>query len=79
MSVFVPVPYCLDDCGFVVEPEVRQLMKSATKNIRVFFFILFLSHIYRELLSYTYVKLSILEIGGLVGCDVGLRFKLLNN
>ena len=21
MSVFVPVPYCLDDCGFVVEPE----------------------------------------------------------
>ena len=23
MSVFVPVPYCLDDCGFVVEPEVR--------------------------------------------------------
>ena len=26
MSVFVPVPYCLDDCGFVVEPEVRQLI-----------------------------------------------------
>ena len=24
MSVFVPVPYCLDDCVFVVEPEVRQ-------------------------------------------------------
>ena len=24
ISVFVPVPYCLDDCGFVVEPEVRQ-------------------------------------------------------
>ena len=23
ISVFVPVPYCLDDCGFVVEPEVR--------------------------------------------------------
>ena len=22
ISVFVPVPYCLDDCGFVVEPEV---------------------------------------------------------
>ena len=21
ISVFVPVPYCLDDCGFVVEPE----------------------------------------------------------
>ena len=24
MSVFVPVPYSLDDCGFVVEPEVRH-------------------------------------------------------
>ena len=23
ISVFVPVPYCLDDCGFVVKPEVR--------------------------------------------------------
>ena len=23
ISVFVPVPYCLDECGFVVEPEVR--------------------------------------------------------
>ena len=25
ISVFVPVPFCLDDCGFVVEPEVRQV------------------------------------------------------
>ena len=25
ISVFVPVPYCLDDCGFVVEPNVRQV------------------------------------------------------
>ena len=25
ISVFVPVPYFLDDCGFVVEPEVRQV------------------------------------------------------
>ena len=25
ISAFVPVPYCLDDCGFVVEPEVRQV------------------------------------------------------
>ena len=25
ISVFVPVPYCLNDCGFVVEPEVRQV------------------------------------------------------
>ena len=27
-TVFVPVPYCLDDCGFVVEPEVRQVDSS---------------------------------------------------
>ena len=28
ISVFVPVPYCLDKCGFVVEPEVRQVDSS---------------------------------------------------
>ena len=30
ISVFVPVPYCLDDCGFVVEPEVRQVNSSSS-------------------------------------------------
>ena len=30
MSVFVPVLYCLDDCGFVVEPEVRQVDSSSS-------------------------------------------------
>ena len=25
ISVFVPLPYYLDDCGFVVEPGVRQV------------------------------------------------------
>ena len=29
ISVFVPVPYSLDDCGFVVEPEVRQVDSSS--------------------------------------------------
>ena len=29
VSLFVPVPYCLDDCGFVVEPEVRQVDSSS--------------------------------------------------
>ena len=36
-SYFVPsyfclcaVPYCLDDCGFVVEPEVRQVDSSSS-------------------------------------------------
>ena len=30
VSVFVPIPYCLDDCGFVVEPEVRQVDSSSS-------------------------------------------------
>ena len=30
ISVFMPVPYCLDDCGFVVEPEVRQVDSSSS-------------------------------------------------
>ena len=30
ISVFVPVPYCLDDSGFVVEPEVRQVDSSTS-------------------------------------------------
>ena len=32
ISVFVPIPYCLDDCGFVVEPEVRQVDSSNIQN-----------------------------------------------
>ena len=30
VSVFGPVPYCFDDCGFVVEPEVRQVESSSS-------------------------------------------------
>ena len=30
ISVFVPVPYCLDDCGFVVESVVRQVDSSSS-------------------------------------------------
>ena len=28
VSVFVPIPYCLDDCGFLVQPEFRQVDSS---------------------------------------------------
>ena len=28
--IFVPVPYCLDDCRFVVESEVRQVDSSSS-------------------------------------------------
>ena len=30
ISVFVPVPYCLDDCSFVEESEVRQVDSSSS-------------------------------------------------
>ena len=30
ISIFVPVPYCLDDCNFVVELEVRQVDSSSS-------------------------------------------------
>ena len=30
ISVFVPVPYCLDDSGFVVMPEFRQVNSSSS-------------------------------------------------
>ena len=29
-AAIVPVPYCLSDCGFVVEPEVRQVDSSSS-------------------------------------------------
>ena len=35
MSVFVPVPYCFDDCGFVAEPEVRQVDSSSWNLILI--------------------------------------------
>ena len=28
--VFVPIPYCLDDCGFVVQSEVRHVDSSSS-------------------------------------------------
>ena len=30
ISVFVPVPYCLDDCSFVVQSEVRKVVSSSS-------------------------------------------------
>ena len=30
ISVFVPVPYRLNDCGFVAEPEVGQVDSSSS-------------------------------------------------
>ena len=35
ISVFVPVPYCLHDCGFVVEPEwmAKKHMKICSTSL----------------------------------------------
>ena len=30
ISVFLPVPYCFDDRGFLVEPEVKQVDSSSS-------------------------------------------------
>ena len=30
ISVFVSVPYCLDDCGFIIQTEVRQVDSSSS-------------------------------------------------
>ena len=30
ISVFVPIPYCLDDCSFVAQPEIRQVDSSSS-------------------------------------------------
>ena len=32
---FVPVPYCLDDCGLVVQSEVRQVDSSSTTLLKI--------------------------------------------
>ena len=63
----------------ILLPTSDDRMKNAKEYICVFFFLLFLSHIYEELLSYAPVKLSIWEIVSLEGCDAALCFKLLNN
>ena len=44
ISVFVPVPYCLDDCSFVVQPEViialtlKHILISAKASCSHYFF-----------------------------------------
>ena len=35
ISVFLPVPYCLDNCGFVVEPEVSITFLPRSKPLLI--------------------------------------------
>ena len=53
ISVIVPVPYCLDDCGFVVEPEVRQVNSSGS---------ILLSQDYFGYLSFFCISIQIVKL-----------------
>ena len=57
ISVFVPAPYCLDDCGFVVEPEVRRLIPPVP-----FFFLKIALAIQRFFISIQIVKSFVLVL-----------------
>ena len=58
ISVFVPVPYCLDDCGFVVQPEVRQADSSSSILLCQFCF----GYLSFFLIPYKIVKLFVLVL-----------------
>ena len=74
ISVFVPVPNCLDDCSFVVEPEVRQVDSSSSillsqdvLAIQDFFFLYF--HANCEIICSSSVKNT---VGSLIGIALNL-------
>ena len=77
ISVFVPVPYCLDDCGFLVEPEVRQVDSSSSillSKDRVSYSSFFLYfHINCEIICSSSVKNT---VGSLIGIALNLWFAL---
>ena len=57
ISTFVPVPYCLDDCSFVVLSEIRKV-DSSSFIVKVALAIqdLLCFHINCEIISSSYVK-----------------------
>ena len=76
MSVFVSVPYCLDDCGFVVEPEVRQVDSSSSILLSqdCFDYSRFLYfHTNREIICSSSVKNA---VGNLIGIAMNLQIAL---
>ena len=67
VSVFVPVPYCLDDCSFVVLSEIRKV-DSSSFIVKVALAIqdLLCFHINCEIICSSSVKNT---IGSLIGID----------
>ena len=62
ISVFVPVPYCLDDCGFVVEPDNEFCIKVMICSVAVQVY--FYSRILDNLSSlFSYVQILALSSG----------------
>ena len=59
ISVFVPVPYCLDDCGFVIEPEVRPVDPSSSILLSQNLFEVLYFHTNREIICSISVKNTI--------------------
>ena len=72
----MPVPYCLDDCGFVVESEVRQVDSSSSILLsqdcfdysRLLYF-----HMNCEIICFSSVKNT---IGSLIGIALNLQIAL---
>ena len=75
-SCFVPLPYCLDDCSFVVWPEVRQgessssiLLSQDCLAIRGFLYF----HTNCEIICSSSVKNT---VGSLIGIALNLYIAL---
>ena len=71
ISLFVPVPYCLDDCSFVAEPEVRQVDSSSSILLKIALairgFLYF--HINCEIICSSSLKIT---VGSLIGIALNL-------
>ena len=71
ISAFVPVPYCLDDCGFVVEPEVRKLIPPVP-----FFFLKIALAIRSFLYFHTNLEISCSSSVATTGSLIGIALNL---
>ena len=72
ISVFVPVPYRLDDCGFVVESEVRQVDSSSSILLSQDYF----GYSRFFCISIQIVKLFVLVVKNAVGSLIGIALNL---